>query len=59
MEIKKIYGYSVYDAEDKVIVEKEGKMIMLFEKQLFVNDPLEPWRIARVLWEITNKIKEG
>lgn len=52
MKIKKIYGYSVYDAEDKVMVEKEDQMIMLFKKRLFADDRLELWRIARILWEI-------
>lgn len=31
---------------------------MLFDKRLFNEDSLEGWRIARVLQEVANKIRE-
>lgn len=51
------YGYIVMEEGDQVAVWKENRAMMLFDKRLF-EDSLEGWRIARVLQEVANKIRE-
>lgn len=52
-----LYGYKVLEDGDQVAVWKENRAMMLFDKRLF-GDSLEGWRIARVLQEVANKIRE-
>ena len=53
-----LYGYRVLEEGDQVAVWKENRAMMLFDKRLFSEDRLEDWRIARVLQEVANKIRE-
>lgn len=53
-----LYGYKVMEDGDSVTVWKENRAMMLFKKRLFSEDSLEGWRIARVLQEVANKIRE-
>lgn len=53
-----LYGYKVMEDEDKVAVWKEDRAMMLLDKRLFSEDSLEGWRIARLLQEVANKIRE-
>lgn len=53
-----LYGYKVFEDGDQVAVWKENRAMMLFDKRLFNEDSLEDWRIARVLQEVANKIRE-
>lgn len=55
-----LYGYKVLEDGDQVAVWKENRAMMLFDKRLFSEDSLEVegWRIARVLKEVENKIRE-
>lgn len=53
-----LYGYKVLEDGDQVAVWKENRAMMLFDKRLFSEDSLEGWRIARVLKEVENKIRE-
>ena len=52
-----LYGYKVFEDGDQVAVWKENRAMILFDKRLF-EDSLEDWRIARVLQEAANKIRE-
>lgn len=52
-----LYGYRFLEDGDSVTVWKENRAMMLFKKRLF-EDNLEGWRIARVLQEVANKIRE-
>ena len=45
-----LYGYTILENEDRVA--------MLFSKRLLSEDSIEGWRIARVLQEVSNKIRE-
>ena len=53
-----LYGYKVMEDEDKVAVWKEDRAMMLLDKRLFSEDSLEGWRIARLLQEVANEIRE-
>lgn len=53
-----LYGYKVMEDGDSVTVWKENRAMMLFKKRLFSEDSLEGWRIARVLQEVANKMRE-
>lgn len=53
-----LYGYKVLEDGDQVAVWKENRAMMLFDKRLFGEDRSEDWRIARVLQEVANKIRE-
>ena len=53
-----LYCYKVLEDGDSVTVWKENRAMMLFKKRLFNEDSLEGWRIARVLQEVANKIRE-
>lgn len=53
-----LYGYKVIEDSDQVAVLKENRAMMLFDKRLFNEDSLEDWRIARVLQEVANEIRE-
>lgn len=53
-----LYGYKVLEDGDQVAVLKENRAMMLFDKRLFGEDRSEDWRIARVLQEVANKIRE-
>lgn len=53
-----LYGYKVFEDGDQVAVWKENRAMMLFDKRLFNEDSLGDWRIARVLQEVANKIRE-
>lgn len=55
---KDLYGYKVMEDKDKVAVWKEDRAMMLLDKRLFSEDSLEGWRIARLLQEVANKIRE-
>ena len=46
-EIEKIYGYTVV----------ENRALMSFDKRLFREDPLASWRLARVLQEVSNRVR--
>lgn len=52
------YGYKVLEDGDSVTVWKESRAMMIFKKHLFSEDSLEGWRIARVLQEVANRIRE-
>lgn len=52
------YGYKVLEDGDSVTVWKENQAMMLFKKRLLIEDSLEGWRIARVLQEVANTIRE-
>lgn len=53
-----LYGYKVLKDGDQVAVWKENRAMMLFDKRLFSEDSSDDWRIARVLQEAANKIRE-
>ena len=53
-----LYGYKVLEDGDQVAVWKKNRAMMLFDKRLFGEDGSEDWRIARVLQEVANKIRE-
>lgn len=57
-KVEVLYGYKVMEDGDKVAIVKGNRAVMLFSKRLLSEDSLEGWRIARVLQEIANKIRE-
>lgn len=57
-KLEVLYGYKVMEDGESVTVWKENRAMMLFDKRLFSEDSLEGWRIARVLQEVANKIRE-
>ena len=57
-KLETLYGYKVFEDGDQVAVWKESRAMMLFDKRLFSEDSSEDWRIARVLKEVANKIRE-
>lgn len=56
-ETEKLYGYTVVENRTKVTLIKENRALMSFDKRLFREDPLASWRLARVLQEVSNRVR--
>lgn len=54
----KVYGYTVTETGKQIVVMKENRALMSFDKRLFTEDRLAGWRLSRVLQEIENRIRE-
>lgn len=54
----KIYGYTITETGKQIVVMKENRALMSFDKRFFTEDRLAGWRLSRVLQEVENIIRE-